>query len=167
MKRNNLLLFAGMGIAVFFIARSKNASAATYDGIDLNRLADYGNDDVHRLSILADELESRGLSDLQIKMLLSQALQETGIFTDNSANYNAVDNLHNYAGISYNGQLAHYNNVSAFVDDWLRVLQKGSNPPLYANNITDFNNRLKANGYYTDSQSTYGKNLTYYYNLLN
>lgn len=167
MKSNNLILLAGLGIGAYLLLASNTGSANhTYNGLDLSYLSSYGSDNLTRLENLENELSNRGLSDLQQKMLLAQALQETGIFTD-VANYRAVDTLHNYAGISYNGQLASYNSISDFVDDWLRVLNKGTQAPIDANNISDFNSRLKANGYYTDSANTYGKNLTYYFNLLN
>lgn len=166
MKSPNLIYIGAGVLALILILKSTGSSAATYSGLDLSYLSDYGSDDVSRLQSVENELASRGLSDLQIKMMLAQILQETGIFTD-QANYNAVDNLHNFAGISSNGHLRAYNSVSDFVDDYLRVLNLGGNPPLEAGSIADFNNRLKANGYYTDSKTTYGNNLNYYFNLLN
>lgn len=166
MKGSQTAILIGAGILTFMLF-SKTASARTYDGLDLDFLSKFGADDVQRLQDLADELSTRGLSDQTIKYMLSQALQETGIFTDNSANYNAVDNKHNYAGISYNGQIASYGSIPDFVDDWIRVLSKSPNYPINATSIQDYNSRLKANGYYTDSAATYGNNLNYYFNLLN
>lgn len=166
MKPTQTALLVGAGILTFVLF-SKKTAAHTYNGLDLDYLSDFGREDVTRLQNLANELSTRGLSDLQVKFMLAQALQETGIFTDSNANYNAVDNKHNYAGISYNGQIASYGSISDFVDDWVRVLSKQPNRPIDANSIDDYNNRLKANGYYEDSSSTYGKNLRYYFNLLN
>jgi flagellum-specific peptidoglycan hydrolase FlgJ len=161
----NPLYIIGAAVLTFMLI-SKKGSAATYDGIDLSSLSDYGSDDVQRLQNLANELATRGLTDLQIKMMLAQALQETGIFTDSSANYHAVDAYHNYAGISHGGTLTAYNSISDFVDDWIRILNFGPARPIDATNILDFNSRLKQNGYYTDSITTYGNNLKYYFNLL-
>lgn len=160
------IIIAGAALLAFMLLKPSSADAHTYEGLDLSYLSDYGAQDVQRLQNLLNELGTRGLSDLQIKMMLSQALQETGIFTDSSANYNAVDNMHNYAGISSNGKLKSYASISDFVDDWERVLNREPNRPIDASNISDFNNRLKANGYYTDSATTYGNNLKYYFNLL-
>lgn len=97
--------------------------------------------------------------------MLCQILQETGLFTSNP-NYNATDNDLNYAGISSGGNLKQYNSISDFVTDYIRVLNLPPNTPIDATSITDFNTRLKANGYYTDSATTYGNNLNAYYNIL-
>jgi len=161
----NTILFIGAGVLALLLF-SKKAGATTYDGIDLSNLNDYGTDDVQRLQNLANELATRGLTDLQIKMMLAQALQETGIFTDSNANYHAVDSYHNYAGISHGGTLTAFSSISDFVDDWIRILNFGPAHPIDAANIVDFNSRLKQNGYYTDNINTYGNNLKYYFNLL-
>lgn len=162
MKKQGLII-AGIAVALLLVI-SNTASAAT-GTFNLSLLSDqYGSDNVQRLQNLLNVLSQQGLTDLQIQMMLAQALQETGLFTD-VANYNAVDTKHNYAGISYNGTIATYSSISDFVSDWLRVLTMG-NDPLGAANIEDFNTRLKANGYYTDDATKYGNNLKYYFNLL-
>lgn len=166
MKNGNILLIGGAILALtMFMSKSANAEP-TYNGIDLGDLgSQYGDYEVSLLQLVLNELATRDLSDLQMRMMAAQILQETGLFTD-SPNLHAVETYHNYAGISRDGHLKAYDSISNFVDDYLRVLGLGSTPPLYASNIVDFNSRLKANGYYEDSQTTYGNNLNFYFNLL-
>ena len=156
-------LLIGGGILALILL-SKNAGAT---GINFNALSGHFNQaDVDRLQRVAEALARAGVEPNKIKMMLAQILHETGIFTQSSANRHAIDDLNNYAGISRNGQLKSYNTVDDFVADYLRVLNLPSHYPIQATDIVDFNNRLKANGYYTDSISTYGNALNYYYNLL-
>jgi len=160
MKKEYILI--GGCLAAVFIFSSLSANGGS---LDLSVFDDTkGSDDVERLNKVYRELLRRGLTDDQILFCLSQILVETGLFTDNP-NYVAVDQRLNYAGITRNGQYEWYNSISDFVDDYLSVISK-KNDPLSANDIVDFNNRLKANGYYTDSKTTYGNNLSYYYNYL-
>lgn len=174
MQKTEKYVLIGAGIlALLLLASSSNASTAG-GNLDISSLSnDYGADSVQRLNNLYAVLLQKGLTDQQILFMLSQALQETGLFTDSPNLYN-VDTLHNYAGITTDrgygvgatGLYAKYPNISTFVDDWITILNY-NNDPFDASSISDYNNRLKANGYYTDSAGTYGSNLTYYYNLLN
>jgi hypothetical protein len=159
MKGQTIAVIAG-GILLLLLV-SKRAGAV--DLSSLNDQFDAGR--VARLQGVANELSARGITGDTLKFLLAQILVETGLFT-NVANMNAVDNLNNYAGISSNGQLRAYGTISDFVDDYLRVLNLPNNYPIQATDINDFNARLKANGYYEDSATTYGNNLVYYFNLL-
>lgn len=162
--KNNTLLFVGLGVLALVLIPNIVSGKG---GFDLSYLNDeYDSNDVQRLQELANELSQRGLSELQIKMMLAQALHETGLFTS-LPNYNAMDVKHNYAGISRNGQISAYNSLSDFVTDWLRVLSLPGAYPIQANDIVDFNNRLKKNGYYEDDKSVYANRLYGYFNLLN
>lgn len=165
MKNDSLILIGLAAVAlVWYTSKSTGVAPA---GNGLASLNDsYGADNVARLQLLLDELNTWGLTREQILYLLSQALQETGLFTD-TPNYHATDSLINYSGISFNGSLNSYASVHDFAVDWInRVLAFGSFP-LQATSISDFNIRLKANGYYTDSSTTYGNNLASYYGTLN
>ncbi len=162
--QNNTWLYVGGGVLLLLLLSNK----ANAKNVNLDLLTGrFDADDIDRLQKVQNALAQRGLSTQQIKMLLSQVLQETGIFTASNANYHATDQLNNYAGISNaNGSLRSYNTIDDFVTDYLRVLNLPSHYPIQAVDIVDFNNRLKANGYYTDNKNTYGNNLNYYYNLL-
>lgn len=134
--------------------------------IDLSPLSgQFGADNVARLQSVANALSANGISGDTLKYCLAQILQETGLFTNNP-NYVATDQRNNYAGISSGSGYKVYNNVNDFVVDYLRVLNLPNAYPIDAVSIDDFNQRLKLNGYYTDSAVTYGNNLNYYFNLL-
>lgn len=138
----------------------------------------YGADNVQRLINLysalanqADPITGNPLTATQIQLLLSQALWETGLFTDNP-NLKNIDQDHNYAGINSHGNFsgdssnyAIYPDIPAFVTDWLNVLSHGTQP-IEANTPSDFVTRLKSNGYFTDAYNTYYTGVNAYYNLL-
>lgn len=162
MKGGQVAIVVAVAIGLILLS-TKTANAGP---VDLSSLNDqFGSDRVQRLQNVQNVLSANGLSDLQIKLLLAQILQETGLFT-NVWNQNATDNLNNYAGISSNGNLKSYPNIQAFVADYLRVLNLPNAYPIDAVSVSDFNTRLKMNGYYTDSATTYGNNLNYYFNIL-
>lgn len=132
--------------------------------IDLTGLTN-DSADLQRLNSVYNALQAAGLTNQQIHYSMAQILVETGILTD-QANYTAMDGRNNYAGLTnVGGGYAVYNSIQDFVTAYIGFLSKGSNP-LGATSLTDFNNRLVANHYYTDSPVTYGNNLNYYYNLL-
>jgi hypothetical protein len=157
-KAQQILLFGGLALLAVVLMSAGNTS-----GIDLSGLGDAGA--ISRLQGVLNALASQGATTQQLKFMAAQMLQETGLLTDNP-NYHATDTLLNYAGISSNGSLRGYNSLSDFATDYISVLSQGPNYPIQASSISDFNTRLKANGYYTDSAVTYGNNLNYYYNLL-
>lgn len=164
MTSNNLIwIVAGIGILVF---ASKTANASVIMNIDFQSLADqYGQDAVNRLTELYSALYSNGLTQKQILFALSQMLHESGLFTD-VANYSLI-NRNNYAGLTLtSGGYATYNSISAFIDSYLQFVSKGADP-IDAISLSDFNNRLVANHYYTADPGLYLSRLTYYYNLLN
>lgn len=182
MKLNNtMIIFGCAALLLVFISSNSSASNlnnATFDLSVFDSQFDPAN--VNRLNNLfiallnaTDPNTGQPLSTLQIQLMLSQALHETGLFTD-VANLNLVDNYNNFAGIngnSYfsagpNGVYAQYPTISAFVGDWLRVLSMGTNP-VGAASTSDFVNRLKSNNYFTDTTANYLNNVNYYYNLLN
>lgn len=164
MKGTQIALFGGLALLLIIVS----AFSGSASSIDLSSLAaQYGSDRVQRLQGLANVLSYQGLTVEQIKYMLAQALQETGLFVD-AWNVNATDVLNNYAGLSYGGSLNEYATINDFVADWLSstYLNKGPGYPLQATSINDFNNRLVQNHYYTDSPVVYGNALSYYYNLL-
>jgi hypothetical protein len=162
----NYLLVGGIGFFVLLLMKANTGSAAssTFNLSSFN--GSYGSNNTARLQNALNALAAQNLSSLQLQMMLAQVLQETGLFTD-SPNYNATDNDNNYSGISSGGSLKQYGSANDWATDYIRVLSMGNNPPINATNISDFNTYLYANGYYTDSPTTYGNNLTYYFNLLN
>jgi len=159
------LILAGVAVLAV-VALSSSSGGATNSDFDLSVLnGTYDPSNVQRLQNAINGLGGQGLSDQQILFMACQMLQETGLFTDNP-NYNATDNDNNFAGISSGGSLKQYNSLSDFANDYVRVLNLQPNVPIDATSIGDFNTRLKANGYYTDSATTYGNNLNAYYNIL-
>lgn len=172
------------GLALFLILENGTANAmALPEGTDINLDSFSGQYPAANIQALknlyanlldaTDPNTGEPLSNLQIQMLLSQALVETGLFTS-SPNWTLV-NGNNFSGItahgSYpanaNGTFAKYPDIATFVNDWLNILSHNVEP-LEANDIADFNNRLKTNNYYgSDNPVTYGSNLQTYFDLLN
>lgn len=150
--------------ALFVLFVTSKAQGAT--SFDVSYLAStYGSDSVNRLQTLANTYLSRGLSQEQLKYVLSQDLHESGLFTD-VANYHLMDDNNNYAGLTnVGGGYASYSSIGDFVDAHIGFLTKGSNP-LDAVSLYDFNNRLVLNHYYTANSQTYYNDLLNYYNLL-
>jgi len=142
-----------------------NAAAPGATQFDLSYLStQFGQDAVNRFNSLQKEYFSRGLTTEQVKYALAQDLFESGLFTD-VANYSLM-NQNNYAGLTdMGGGYASYNSISDFVDAHLGFLQKGSDP-IGAGTLSDFNNRLIQNHYYTENPQTYYNGLLTYYNLL-
>ncbi len=165
MKTSGYVIAVGAILALLLLSKSGNA-AAPNGSLSLNDLSDrYGQDAINRLNALYAEMLSRGYSDQQILFMLSQILFETGLFTD-APNFHLM-NQNNYAGLTaVSGGYAAYNSISDFLDAYDGFLSKGSDP-LGANNLTDFNNRLLKNHYYTENPGVYYNGLLSYYNLLN
>lgn len=162
MKANTGFLIAGA--ALLFLLLAKTGAGATRTGnLDLSQLTN-DNDALNRLNGLYGQMLSRGYSNLQILFMLSQILHESGLLTD-IANYTLL-NQNNYAGLTTTGGgYASFNSLSDFMDVYDNFLTKGSNP-LGAGSLSDFNNRLVANHYYTDSPATYYNAMLNYYNML-
>lgn len=149
--------------AVLLMSNSANANV-----VDLSALVDtYGADKVQRLQNLQGTLQMAGLTPTQVRFMLAQCLFETGLFTDSDWNQTATDVRNNWAGLTdTSGNYKSYNNLNDFVSDYIGFLTKGSNP-LGASSLTDFNNRLVANHYYTETPDVYLAGLNTYYNILN
>ena len=169
--KNDALIFAGIGILIV-IALSSFTGSGGGDFDFSSLVATYGADNVNRLTNLYQAMQGKGLSDLQTRLMLSQALHETGLFTA-SPNYNLMDNNNNFAGITKNSRYpnspnayADYPDLNTFVNDWVYVLGL-NNQPINATGPDDFVTRLQANGYFTDSYATYDNAVNSYYNLLN
>lgn len=165
MKPNNAVIIGAGLLLLLFWSNKSNAAVAPGGSLDLSSLADqYGEDAVNRLNALYAEFLSRGYSDQQILYMLSQILFETGLFTSNP-NYHLM-NQNNYAGLTQvSGGYAAYNSISDFVDAYDGFLTKYNNP-LGANSLSDFNNRLLNNHYYTENPGVYYNGLLRYYNML-
>lgn len=116
----------------------------------------------------ATALLSAGMSISFLPLALSQIAFETGGFKSRIL---SVDN--NLSGIKYvkqagatQGSLspegnyyAHFGTYNAWAKDYIRIISRGSNPPIKATDTTDLAIRLKANGYYTDTVNNYTRGL--------
>lgn len=167
--KDNTLLWVGAGILLLLLLSSATTGAGMFDFSSL--IAIYGADRVQRLQNLYQAMQGKGLTNLQMMLMLSQALFETGLFTE-SPNYTLMDSNNNFAGIKVNSRYpnssngyAQYPTLDAFVNDWIYVLNF-NNQPINATDVDDFNIRLKENGYYGASATTYDTGLWKYYNLL-
>lgn len=165
--KGNTLLIAGAALILLLLITNP-AQANTSGMLNISSLIGFNQyatqDAVNRLNNIFQELQSRGFSTMQLLFMLSQILWESGLFTD-IANYGLM-NQNNYAGLTnIGGGYAAYNSISDFCDAYIGFLTKGSDP-LGATSITDFNNRLQANGYYTEKPTVYLNGLQTYYNLL-
>ena len=166
MKTNALLI--GAGVAVIALIMSNKSNAEGGGSLNFNTLIgfnDYATPEaVSRIQAIYDELSSRGFTTEQLLWMLSQICFETGIFT-NVANYGLM-NKNNYAGLTtVSGGYASYPNIAAFCDAYITFMTKRANP-IGANSLTDFNNRLRQNGYYTENPDIYFNGLQTYYNIL-
>jgi hypothetical protein len=125
-----------------------------------------------------DPKTNKSLTNLQQRLMLSQALQETGLFTS-KPNYHLINDFNNYAGVRPGSKtkqykvagsgFAKYPSIADFVNDWLRVLSFdfGAGRPLDATTVTDFVNRLHVNQYFGQSDlPNYQKNVPFYFDLL-
>ena len=186
MKSNTWVWIAGIGLLFWLVTSGNTAAAASTlvlaDGTTYNFNALLGQsingvtitaDLLGRLTKLYLAMQGKGLTALQIQLMLSQALFETGLFTQ-APNFHNMDVLNNYAGITGNSRYpagagsgyAQYPSLDAFVDDWIGLISS-SNDPIDATSVTDFVTRLRENGYYTDSIQNYGNGVATYFNLLN
>lgn len=160
-ERGLLLLAAG----VLTFAMLTSGTASPNGEINLSSLISaYGSDSINRLNAIYSAMLNNGWTTQQCLFGLSQVLHESGLFTD-QGNYSLM-NQNNYAGLTnVNGGYASYSSVQDFVNHYENFLTKGSDP-LGASSLIDFNNRLVANHYYTDSPVTYLNDMQNYYNLL-
>jgi hypothetical protein len=147
-----------------------NSGVAAGNALDLSSLNDTENSDaVTAVQNLANVLAANNLTTLQQQLMLSQALFETGLFTD-VPNTNAPYNLNNFSGISNSdGSLTSFDSIQDFVTDWIRILSKPPGQPINATGVTDFNNRLIQNGYYAlqpANEAAYLAGLNTYFNML-
>ena len=156
------LLIIGIGCLIF-LNTSQNVTGA----LNLSSLSAQGvsQADINILQSLYQSLLNNNLSTQQCLFMLSQALFETGLLTS-VANMNLINNNNNFAGLTDGqGNYNSYPSIDAFVSDWIGFLSKGASP-ITATSLTDYNNRLVSNHYYTDSPAVYLAGLTKWYNLL-
>jgi flagellum-specific peptidoglycan hydrolase FlgJ len=116
----------------------------------------------------ASALLSAGMSIGFLPLALAQIAFETGGFNSRIL---SVDN--NLSGIKYVRQAgatqgsmspegnnyAHFANYTAWATDYIRIISRGSNPPIQQTDTASLANALKANGYYTDSVGNYANGL--------
>lgn len=167
---NNGIIVAGVILlALLLMGEQVSADVASQTSVvDLGGLAAnfaVTPDQENRINALYSAMQPYGLSSMQQDFMLAQLLHESGLLTS-QANYNLMDNYNNYAGLtSTGGSYASYPSLDAFMQAYIGFLSKGSNP-LGATSLTDFNNRLVQNHYYTDDPTSYYNDLAVYYNLL-
>lgn len=156
-----ILLAIGV-IAVFTYL--KGSSMAVGD-INISSLSgSYSADQINRISQLYSAMLNNGWTTQQCLFGLAQCLFESGLFTG-QGNYSLMNN-YNYAGLTSTvGGYASYSSYQDFVNNYENFLTKGANP-LGATSLSDFNNRLVANNYYTEDPTVYYNGLSGYYNLL-
>lgn len=163
---NTLLIGAGIAVIALIISNKSNAEEG--GSLNIGSLIGFNGyatpEAVARIQAIYDELASRGYTTEQLLWMLSQICFESGIFT-NVANYSLM-NKNNYAGLTnVGGGYASYPSIAAFCDAYIGFLTKRANP-IGASSLTDFNNRLRQNGYYTENPEVYYNGLETYYNIL-
>jgi hypothetical protein len=184
MKSKMTFVYIGSAIALYLLFKSSTASAIPTNNapegssFDLSQLP-YSDNSLQALNNLYNALLNASnpdtgaqLSTLQQQFALSQALQETGLFT-HSPNWSAI-NVNNFGGIMPNGKyqsgngtrLANYPDIPTFVNAWLNLLTI-RNDPLQASSVSDFIQRLLSNGYIVQADvASYQQGLPQYFNLL-
>lgn len=139
-----------------------------------------------KLSLLQNHFKKAGLNSLQVKLLLSQILHETGNFSPRS---NVARLNNNYSGIMFinkpyqknavkgskypakegNYYYAKFNTVQDWANDFIRVLSM-RNKPIAAPGLNEYVFRLARNGYFVPNTGkaydNYQKGLKKYYDLL-
>jgi len=143
-----------------------------------------------KLLMLQTALINQGLNEKQLKFALAQLLLETGDFSSKSS-VSKLNN--NYSGIKYicksyqdaekgspvpaneraatekcSNYYAKFRDADAWAKDFIRILslQRAANQigkPINADTLNEYNDRLYANGYYSQGP---GKKEGYYKNLL-
>lgn len=157
------LLLLAAGILTFAMLTSSTIQPNGEINIS-SLISAYGSDAINRLNAIYAAMLANGWTTQQCLFGLSQVLHESGLFTG-QGNYSLMGQ-NNYAGLTQvSGGYASYSSVQDFVNHYENFLTKGADP-LGASNLTDFNNRLVANHYYTDDPQTYLNDLKNYYNLL-
>jgi hypothetical protein len=116
---------------------------------------------------LKGALSAYGYPSTMLPILLAQVAHETGGF--NSILSTEDNNLSGIKFVEQSGATkgrkspegnyyAKYANTTLWAKDYLRILSKGGqNAPIKATDSTDFVNRLKDNGYFTDTLENYQK----------
>jgi hypothetical protein len=152
-----------LGIAVVAVFAYLKGSAIPVGDISISSLTN-DLDAQSRLNGLYAAMLNNNWSTTQCLFGLSQCLFESGLLTG-QGNYGLM-NQYNYAGLtSTSGAFAAYSSYQDFVNNYEGFLTKGANP-LGATNLTDFNNRLVQNGYYTENPTVYYNGLKQYYDEL-
>ena len=148
-----------------------------------NILAKYGTEKSDKFKKVFSALNTLPLSKTSLKLLLSQVLNETGVF---SSLTHVFDLNNNASGIIYTGSpgqkangatkgskrmsieggyYAKFDTLNNWAKEYYRILNKGA-MPLKATSPEDFATRLKQNGYFTAPLSDYKKNLIFFHDYL-
>lgn len=152
-----------LGIAVIAVFAYLKGSAIPVGDISISSLTS-DPDAQSRLNGIYGAMLNNGWTTIQCLFGLSQCLFESGLLTG-GGNYPLM-NQYNYAGLTSTvGGYASYSSYQDFVNNYEGFLTKGSNP-LGASTLTDFNNRLVQNGYYTENPTVYYNGLKGYYDEL-
>lgn len=181
---NKKILYIVSGIAILMFL-SKKASAMT-NKFSFDKFKDTSK---QKLLKLQDSLISTGLGGTSLKLALAQLLVETGNFTSKSQ----VATLNNnYSGIKYINKpyqvaskgspvpaaervqpetspynyYAKFDSPEAWAKDFKRILSLGTKKPILALDTTEYVKRLKNNHYFGGNETTYLKNINYYFEKL-
>lgn len=188
MRSQNKILVT-VAIVVVLLLFSAKAKAGTKPKIETNfapLIAKYGLERSLKLQFVLQALLGAGFPRQKVLLALSQVMQETGVFGPNSR-VSAEDN--NYTGIlfinkpavqknatqgrpfpigeSKTAHYAHFTTPADWANDYIRILNLPPNYPISATSPVDFVSKLKGNGFFTGSETTYANNVSFFYNLLN
>ena len=151
-----------------------------------NKFVRFTNTEALRLLALQQSLRKAGFQDPQINYALAQLLFETGKFTTGSQ---VAQLNNNYSGINWinkpyqhatkgspkpssegGGYYAHFENMDDWAKDFMRILslQRSANlvgPPITADTLQKYVDRLSLNGYFASDKTAYFKGLKKYLDM--
>lgn len=147
-------------------------------------LTKYGKAKAQQFDIIYNTLVKLNLSPILIKYIIAQVMHETGVLSSTQS----LTKYYNYSGITWGNNArqiatgaykapivqpenkkisyAAYPAPINWAKDLVRILSFAPNYPIKATSITDYAKRLKANNYYTASETAYANSLTNFYNFL-
>jgi hypothetical protein len=190
MKGTGIIFIGATGVLLYIAYKSISPAivktimdTAAADEQNLETFADKGAQNVkyletvaHALVAATDPNTGLKLSLTQLRILLAQILQESGLFTS-KPNLKLIGTFHNYTGIKGNSKwkaaagsvYVKYPTVEDYVKDYLRILSLdfGSGKPLESVDPQQFVTRLNVNGYFAKSSlPDYKKNIPVLYDLM-
>ena len=182
-KKNQYIFFGLAAVGLLLIANTAKAATNVFNSL----ASEYGQDVANSLSVAYQALQSAGITGEAAKLALSQVMFETAENINNievplTSDLSISDN--NFSGIKWindtstqlnsyqagaapdGGYFAGFNTPKDWAVDYARVVELGSQDPLAANNVSDFANALKQNGYYTGNESDYAAGMDHFYTIL-